>query len=65
VNEYEEIPLESSGETVERERQIAITAEAFAKGEPLVSAREARKNLIICFAAEETARTNTDAFLKF
>ena len=44
VNEFEEIPLESSGETVELEREIAMTAEAFAKGEPLVSAREARKS---------------------
>ena len=65
VNEFEEIPLESSGETVELEREIAMTAEAFAKGEPLVSAREARKSVIICLAADETARANADMFLKF
>ena len=65
MNELEGIPLERIDEAVELERQVAITAEAFAKGEPLVSAGEARKSAIICLAAEETARTNTDAFLKF
>jgi hypothetical protein len=31
VSEFEEIPLEASGETVELERQIALTAEASAQ----------------------------------
>ena len=65
VREFEEIPLEPSGETVELERQIALTVEAFARGETLVSAREARKSVIICLAAEESARTNEDVFLEF
>lgn len=65
VREFEDIPLEPSGETVELERQIALTAEAFARGETLVSAWEARKSVIICLAAEESARTNADVRLAF
>jgi myo-inositol 2-dehydrogenase / D-chiro-inositol 1-dehydrogenase len=65
VREFEEVPLELSGETVELERQIALTAQAFARGDALVSAREARKSVIICLAAEESARTNADVLLEF
>ena len=65
VSEFEEIPLEASGETVELERQIALTAEAFARGEALVSVAEARKNVIIGLAAEASAQTGAEIPLVF
>jgi myo-inositol 2-dehydrogenase / D-chiro-inositol 1-dehydrogenase len=65
VSEFEEIPLEASGETVELEHQIALTADAFARAEALVSAAEARKSVIICLAAEEAAQTGAEIPLAF
>ncbi len=53
VNEFEEIVIASSGELVELERQLALTAEAFRESRTLVSAKEARKSVILCLAAEE------------
>ncbi|MCA8926669.1 MAG: Gfo/Idh/MocA family oxidoreductase [Alphaproteobacteria bacterium] len=57
-HEFEEVALAPSGELVELERQLALTAEAFREGRALVSAAEARRSVQLCLAAEEAARTN-------
>lgn len=65
ISEFEEVPLDPSGETVELERQLAMTVEAFNRGEALVSASDARKSVVICLAAEMSARTHRDIALTF
>ena len=55
VNEFEEVQLKPSGELVELERQLALSAEAFRDGRVLVSAAEARRNVQLCLAAEQAA----------
>jgi myo-inositol 2-dehydrogenase/D-chiro-inositol 1-dehydrogenase len=65
VSEFKDVSLESSGETVELEGEIALTVKAFARGEALVSAREARKSVIICLAAEKSALTHKEIPLDF
>ncbi len=57
VNEFEAIHLDPSGELVELERELAMTAAAFRRGEALASAADARRGVQLCLAAETAART--------
>ena len=58
INEFEEVVLQPSGELVELERQLALTAEAFRSGQSLVPPGEAARSVQLCLSADESARTN-------
>ncbi|MBC8158313.1 MAG: Gfo/Idh/MocA family oxidoreductase [Rhodospirillales bacterium] len=57
VSECERRPLEPSGEVAELGREIAAVAEAFRKGVPLVSPREAAMAVRVGLAAEKSIQT--------
>lgn len=59
VSEFEEIALAPSGELVELERQLALTAEAFRNGISLVSALDAKRSVQLCLAADQSAQTGS------
>ena len=52
----ENIPIERSGEVFELEAQAAAAVAGFSAGRPLVSAAEGRAAVLVCLAAEQSAR---------
>ncbi len=52
----EAIAIERSGEVFELEAQAVAAVEAFRSGRPIVSAREGRAAVLLCLAAERSAR---------
>jgi myo-inositol 2-dehydrogenase / D-chiro-inositol 1-dehydrogenase len=65
VRECERLAIERSGEVFELTEQIRLTAEAFAERRALVSAREARKRVMLCIAAERSLEEDREIELSF
>jgi myo-inositol 2-dehydrogenase/D-chiro-inositol 1-dehydrogenase len=55
ADDFEELPVERSGEVYELARQAQATIEGFRAGRPLVSAEEGRAAVAVCLAAEASA----------
>jgi myo-inositol 2-dehydrogenase/D-chiro-inositol 1-dehydrogenase len=65
VRECERLAIDRSGEVYELTEQIRLTAQAFAGRRALVSAKEARKRVLICLAAERSLLEDREVELDF
>ena len=65
VRECERLTIERSGEVYELTEQIRLTAEGFAARRALVPARDARKRVVLCIAAERGLEENREIELDF
>lgn len=65
VREAEVIKLEPSGEVFELKEEIRLTAQALRNRQPLVAPQEARKRVLLCLAAEESAAQGRELALDF
>ena len=65
ATEPETLPLGASGELVELDEEIAHVAQAFREGRALVTGIEARKRIVMCVAAERSAREGREVALTF
>jgi myo-inositol 2-dehydrogenase/D-chiro-inositol 1-dehydrogenase len=55
IDDFEELPVERSGEVYELAKQAQATIVGFRSGKPLVSAEEGRAAVAVCLAAEASA----------
>ena len=65
VRECERLSIGRSGEVYELTEQIRLTADAFAARRALVSAKEARKRVMLCIAAERSLTEDRTIQLSF
>jgi myo-inositol 2-dehydrogenase/D-chiro-inositol 1-dehydrogenase len=63
--EAESIELDRSGEVFELREELAAAVRAFKSGQPLVSAKEARKRIIVCLEAERAVAEGCAIALSF
>jgi myo-inositol 2-dehydrogenase / D-chiro-inositol 1-dehydrogenase len=59
------VPIGPSGEVFELDEELAATVRRFATGEPLVSAEQARKRIIVCLEAERAVAQGGVIALRF
>jgi myo-inositol 2-dehydrogenase / D-chiro-inositol 1-dehydrogenase len=59
----ERVPLETSGELFELEKQLRRTVGALRQRQPLVSPDEAKQAVALCLAVEEALETGDDVSL--
>jgi myo-inositol 2-dehydrogenase/D-chiro-inositol 1-dehydrogenase len=64
-SEPEIIALVQSGEVFELREEIAAAVRAFETGQPLVSAEEARKRIVVCLEAERAVAEGREIALRF
>jgi myo-inositol 2-dehydrogenase / D-chiro-inositol 1-dehydrogenase len=55
ADDFEDLPVEHSGEVYELAKQVQATIEGFRCGKPLVSAEDGRAAVTVCLAAEASA----------
>ena len=55
AGEFEDLPVERSGEVYELAKQAQASIQGFRSGKPLVSAEEGRAAVAVCLAAETSA----------
>jgi myo-inositol 2-dehydrogenase/D-chiro-inositol 1-dehydrogenase len=65
VRECERLVIDKSGEVYELTEQIRLTAQAFAARRALVSAKEARKPVLVCLAAQRSLLEDREIELDF
>jgi len=55
AGDFEDLPIERSGEVYELAKQAQASIQGFRSGKPLVSAEEGRAAVAVCLAAETSA----------
>ena len=55
ADDFEDLPIERSGEVYELAKQAQASIQGFRSGKPLVSAEEGRAAVAVCLAAEASA----------
>jgi myo-inositol 2-dehydrogenase/D-chiro-inositol 1-dehydrogenase len=63
--EAESVELGRSGEVFELREEVAAAVRSFKGGQPLVSAEEARKRIIVCLEAERSVAEEREIALRF